>query len=106
MKKPKKNQSLSTLKKKYPDDFYELEEPLLKYMGEHDLKILKTEFPDKWKYLTKKLAYPYEYFSSIEDYKKPVDNLKNKNFFSKIKTKCPDDNEIDRTRKIIKKIQY
>ena len=29
-------------------------------MGEHDLKTLKTEFPDKWKYLTKKLAYPYE----------------------------------------------
>ena len=30
----------------------------LNYMRENDLKILKTEFPDKWKYLTKKLAYP------------------------------------------------
>ena len=54
-------------------------------MGEHDLRIFKKEFPDKWKYLTKKLAYPYEYFNSIEDYNKPVDNLKNKNFFSNIK---------------------
>ena len=49
-------------------------------MGEHDLKILKTEFTDKWKYLTKKLAYPYEYFNSIEDYKEQVDNLENKKF--------------------------
>ena len=57
-----------------------LEEALFEYMGENDLKILKTGFPDKWKYLSKKLAYPYEYFNSIEDYKKSVDNLE-KNFF-------------------------
>ena len=72
-------------------------------MGEHDLKILKTNFPDKWKYLTKKLAYAYEFFNSIEGYKKSVDNLENKNFFSKLKNKCPDDKEIDRTREIVKK---
>ena len=72
-------------------------------MGENDLKLLKTEFPDKWRYLTKKLAYPYEYFSSSEDYDKPVDNLENKDFFSNLKNKCPDDSEIDRTREIIKK---
>ena len=48
--KTKRNQSISTLKKKYPDKFNELEEVLFNYMGEHDLKILKTEFPDKWKY--------------------------------------------------------
>ena len=101
--KTKRNQSISTLKKKYPDKNNELEEALLNYMGEYDLKILKTEFPDKWKYLTKKLAYPHEYFNSIEDYEKPVDDLENENFFSKLKNKCPDDNEIDRTREIIKK---
>ena len=72
-------------------------------MGANDLKIIKTEFPDKWKFLTKKLAYPYEFFNSIEDYNKPVDNLENKNFFSKLKNKFPDDKEIDRTREIIKK---
>ena len=43
-------------------------------MGENDHKNLKTGFPDKWKLLTKKLAYPYEYFNSINDYQKPVDN--------------------------------
>ena len=31
-------------------------------MGENDLKFLKTEFPDSWKYLTKNLGYPYEHF--------------------------------------------
>ena len=72
-------------------------------MGEHDLKILKTEIPDKWRYLTKKLACPYEYFNSIEDYNRPVNNLENKKFFSKLKNKCPDDKKIDRTREIIKK---
>ena len=72
-------------------------------MGENDLKILKTGFPDMWKYLTKKLAYPYEYFNSIDDYQKPVDNLKKEDFFSKLKNKCPDDEEIERTKEIIRK---
>ena len=76
---------------------------LVKSLHEDDFKILKKEFPDKWQYLNKKLAYPYEYFNSIDDYKKPVHNLENKDFFSKLKNKCPDDKEIDRTREIIKK---
>ena len=70
-------------------------------MGENDLKILKRGFPDKWNYLTKKLAYPYEYFNSIDDYQKAVDNLKKEDFFSKLKIKCPDNEEIERTMDII-----
>ena len=62
---------------------------------------MKKEFTDKWQYLNKKLAYPYEYFNSIDDYKKPVDNLKRENFFSKLKDDYPDDNEIKRTKEII-----
>ena len=65
--------------------------------------ILKKGFPNKWKFLTKKLAYPYEYFNSINDYKKPVDKLKKEYFFSKLKNKCPDDEEIQRTMDIIKR---
>ena len=76
---------------------------LVKNLHEDDFVILKKEFPDKWQYLNKKLAYPYEYFNCIDDYKKPVRNLENKDFFSKLKNKCPDDKEIDRTREIIKK---
>ena len=101
--KTKRNKSNSDLKKKYPDKIIELEEAFLDYIGENDLKLLKTEFPDKWRYLTKKLAYPYEYFNIIEDYDNPVDNLENKDFFSKLKNKYPDDSEIERTREIIKK---
>ena len=76
---------------------------LVKNLDEDDFKIFKKEFPDKWQYLNKKLAYPYEYFNSIDDYKKSVHNMENKDFFSKLKNKCPDDKEIDRTREIIKK---
>ena len=90
------------MKKDYPNEINKLEEALLNYMGENDLKILKTGFPDKWKYLTKKLVYPYEYFNSIDDYQKPVDKLEKKDFFSKLKNKCPDDEEIERTKEIIK----
>ena len=55
---------------------------LIQNLDEDDFKILKTEFPDKWQYLNEKLAYPYEYFESIDDYQKPVDNLKKKKTFS------------------------
>ena len=63
---------------------------------------MKTEFPDKLKYLNKKLAYPYEYFISIDDYQKPVDNLKKEDFFSRLKNDYPSDEEIERTKEITK----
>ena len=97
------DKTIKDLKKDYPDKIKILEEALLDHMGENDLKILKTGFPDKWKYLTKKLAYPYEYFKSIEDYQKPVNNLKKEHFFSKLKNKCPDNEEIQRTMVIIER---
>ena len=97
------DKTIKELKKDYPEEIKNLEEALLNYMGENDLKILKTGFSDKWKYLTKKLAYPYEYFNSIDDYQKPVDTLKKEDFFSKLKNKCPDDEEIERTMDNIKR---
>ena len=77
---------------------------LVKNLDNDDFIILKKEFPDKWQFLNKKLAYPYEYLNSIDDYQKPVDNLKKEHFFIKLKNKCPDDEEIERTTEIIKKI--
>ena len=75
---------------------------LIKNLDEDDFKILKKEFPDKWQYLNKKLAYPYQYFNSINDYKKPGNDLKKEDFFSKLKNDYPDDEEIKRTKEIIK----
>ena len=43
---------------------------LVKKLKKDDFKILKKEFPDKRQYLNKKLAYPYQNFNSIDDYKK------------------------------------
>ena len=90
------------LKKNYPNEIKNLEEALVNDMGEDDLKILETGFPDKWKYLTKNLAYPYDYFNRIDDYQKPGDNLKKEDFFSKLKNGYPDDKEIERTKEIFK----
>ena len=70
-------------------------------MGQNYLKTVKTGFSDKWKNLTKKLAYPYEKFNSLDDYQKPVDNLKKEDFFSKLKNDYPSEEEIERTTKII-----
>ena len=70
-------------------------------MGGNDLESLKTGFPDKWKGLTLKLAYLYEYFNSIHDYHKPVDNWKKEDFFSKLKKDYPSDEERERTKDII-----
>ena len=97
------DRTIEDLKKGYPEEIKNLEEALLDYMGENYLKILKTGFPDNWKYLTKKLAYPYEYFNSIDDNQKPVNNLKKEHFFSKLKNKCPYDEEVERTMDIIKR---
>ena len=54
-------------------------------MGENDFKILKAEFPDKWKYSLKELANPYKFFNCIDHYQILVDNLKREVFFSKLK---------------------
>ena len=75
---------------------------LVKNLDEDDFKILKKEIPDKWQYLNKKLAYPYQYFNSINDYQKPVDKLKKEDFFTKLKNDYPDDDEIERTKEIKK----
>ena len=80
-----KKENFKDLEKDYPDKLKELEEALLNYMGENDLKLLKTEFPDKWKNLPKKLAYPYEFFKCIEDFQKLVDSSKKEDFFTKYK---------------------
>ena len=97
------NRTIESLKKDYPNEIEKLEQELLNYGGEDDLKVSKTQFPGKWKYLTKKLAYPYEFFNSIDDYQKPVNNLKKENFFSKLKNKCPSDEEIKRTMEVNKR---
>ena len=44
------DRTINDLKKDYPEEIKNLEEALLEYMGENDLKILKTGFPNKWKY--------------------------------------------------------
>ena len=75
---------------------------LVKHLKEDDFKVLKKMFHDNWQYLNKKLAYPYENFKSIDDYHKTVNNLSKEDFFSKLKNKSPDDEEIQRTKEIIK----
>ena len=61
----------------------------------------KNEFPDKWELLNKKLAYPYEYFKSLDDYDLPVTNLVKEDYFSKLRKRYPQDSEIQRTNEII-----
>ena len=105
---PKTNEENITVKYgciRFIDSYRFLSESLdkfLKNIDEDDFEILKKEFPDKWQYLNKKLAYPYQYFTNIDDYKKPVNNLKKEDFFSKLKNDYPDDKEIERTKENIK----
>ena len=94
--------SIKDLKKDYPEEIKNLEETLFSYMGENDLKLLKPEFPDKWKNKTKEMAYRYKFFNCIKFYQKPVENIKKEDLFSKLKNKCPDDEEKERTKEIIK----
>ena len=97
------DKTIKDLKKDYPDKVRNLDEALLDFLGESNLKILQTGFPDKWKHLNKKLAYPYEYFKSIDDYQKTVENLEKEHFFSKLKNNCPGDEETERTMDFFKR---
>ena len=62
---------------------------------------MKKEFPKNWELLNKKLAYPYEYFKTLEDYNKNISTLTNQDYFSKLKNDYPNNEEIERTNKII-----
>ena len=98
-----KNDSIKDIKKEYQDEIEKLEEAFHNYNGEKDLETLKTDIPDnRWKNIIKNSAYPYEYHNSIDDYQKAVDNLSNGNSSSELKNKCPDDEEIELTKEIIK----
>ena len=66
-----------------------------------ELSLLKREFPSNWELLNKKLAYPYEYFKSLEDYDLPITNLVKEDYFSRLKNGYPENSEIERTNIII-----
>ena len=53
---------------------------LVKNLDVDGFKILRKEFPDKWHFLNKKLAYPYQYFNNFDDFQKPVNNFNKKDF--------------------------
>ena len=69
------NDSIKGLQKDFPDQNEKLEEALNNFVSESNLRFLKTECPDKWKYLKKKLADPYEFFNSIDDLEKRANKL-------------------------------
>ena len=50
------DKTIKVLKKDYLNKIKNLGEALLNCMGENDLKISKTEFSNRWKFLTRKLA--------------------------------------------------
>ena len=60
-----------------------------------DFRVLKREVLGKLQYLKKHIPYPYEEFSSIDEYQKPVDNLKKENFFSELKNGCPSNETLE-----------
>ena len=66
------------------------------------LHYLKKEILDEWQNVNKKLAYPFEHFKSINDFRNPVNNIKLGELFSKLKNDYPDNIEIERTKGMIK----
>ena len=79
---------------------------LVKTLNENELVILKNEFPEIWNFLGKKLAYPYEYFKSFQDFDSPNNILTKENYFSILKNDYleNDDNMIFREQMISLKL--
>ena len=51
-----KDRSIENLKKNFADGLDKQEEALNICISENDPKIMKTEFPDEWNFLSRKLA--------------------------------------------------
>ena len=62
---------------------------------------MNTEFPDKSNYLSKKLAYPWEDFHSIDESQNSKKQPKKEDFFSKSENAYPSDENIERTKEFI-----
>ena len=80
-------------------------EKLTESLNDSDYIHLKNHFPDHWMLLKNKLAYPYEFYKTLEDYEKPIGELLRAGkeaYFSKTANKIPDQKEINRTNEIIK----
>ena len=74
-------------------------------LNDQDYIHLERKVPNHWEILKKKLAYPYYFYKTLEYYEKPIEDLiksGEKAYFSKVKNKNPDREEIDRTNEIIK----
>ena len=80
-------------------------EKLTESFNDQDYIHLKRHFPNHWMLLKKKLVNPYEFYKTLEDYEKTIEELLKSGkeaYFSKTKNKIPDQEEIDRTNEIIK----
>ena len=80
-------------------------EKLTESLKVEDYIHLKRNFPNHWMLLKNKLAYPYEFYKTLEDYEKPIDELSKSGreaYFCKTKNKIPDQEELDRTNEIRK----
>ena len=80
-------------------------EKLTESLNVNDYIHLKKHFPNRWMLLKNKLAYPYEFYKTLEDYEKPIEELLkagSEAYFSKTANKIPDQKEIDRTNEIIR----
>ena len=75
---------------------YSLDESV-ENLNNDDFISLKKESPDKWEFLNEKLAYPNEFFDNIDDYQKPVNDLKKEALYSNVRNFFPDDSEMKRT---------
>ena len=80
-------------------------EKITESLNDQDFIHFKRHFPNHWLLLKTKLAYPYEFYKTLEDYEKPIEEkLKSgkEAYFSKTKNKIPDQEEIGRKNEIIK----
>ena len=74
-------------------------------LKDNDYIHLKRHFPNHWKLLKNKLADPYEFYKTLEDYERPIQELLESGkeaYFSRTKNRIPDQEEIDKTNKIIR----
>ena len=67
----------------------ESSDTLVKTIKDEDKTLTRTKVEDGWKFVKRKMAYPYQLFKKVIDLEKQVTNFKKQSYYSTLPNETP-----------------